>query len=464
MNLLRFTFNCLLMVVAFLIAPGPCQLCSSQQIGTSTTPYATAYGNGHKIAISTSCIYVVYSSGNQVYCVTGTSDSWYPRQWASPKSISQTTGNAFSPAITLDTANVLHAVWRDTRDGQKEIYHSFLQDTIWSHPVNVSQTTGNSVLPSLDADRFGNLQLVYADSTIGNWEIYYQHYQNETWSSPINISNDSGKSYYPTIGVYHDSVFICWEDNTLGNYDIFKRVYSDTAWSNIVNISNSAYDSRYPSLSNPSAWDQGFSVTWKDSSSGGYTIQVIGCNGGTVVDRTSASAYPVISNVGTIHSYMAWEEGESLFARTYYFMNGGWGLPSTFGTGYFPNVAGDIYVWTKDTSDYYYSIMFGEAGYPVGVGGQPATPLKKTLELHPQPNPFKDKTHIKVNASTEQTVAFDVYNLTGRRVKTGSASLIRSEFDWDGRNDDGFNLPGGIYYIKVKTGVEQQIIKVIKIK
>ncbi len=464
MKRLRFAYACLSMMVACLMTPCSYnKLLGLQQIGTSTTPYATAYGNGHKIAISTSCIYVVYSSGNQVYCVTGLLKYIYPPQWSSPVNISQTTGNAFSPAITLDTANIPHVVWRDTRDGQKEIYHSFRQDTTWSPPMNVSQTTGNSVLPSLDADRFGDLHLVYADSTIGNWEIYYQRYQNESWSNPVNISNNTGTSFYPSIGVYNNSIFVCWEDNTSGNYEIFKRVYSDTAWSNIVNISNSAYDSRYPSLSNPSSLDQEFSVTWKDSSSDGYTIQVIGCNGGTVVGRTKAPENPVISNVGTTWSYMAWEEYGSLYIRCYYFSYN-WGSPFNMGIGYFPNVAGDIYVWTKDTSNYYYSIMFAEAGYPVGVGGQPATPPKKATEVYTHPNPFKDKILITVNASNGKTLAFDVYDLTGRRVKKGLVSLTRSEFEWDGRNDDGFNLPGGVYYVKVKTDVEQQIIKIIKIK
>jgi len=467
MKLLRFVYACLSMIVACLMTPCSYnKLSGLQQIGISTIPYATAYGNGHKIAVTnsffTDTIYVVYSSGDQTYCVTGILCSGYIPQWSSPINFSKTTGNAFSPAISLDTANVLHAVWRDTRDGQKEIYHTFLQDTTWSTPTNVSQTTGNSVMPSLDADGFGRLHLVYADSTSGNWEIYYQCYQNGSWNNPINISSDSGKSFYPSIGVYNDSVFICWEDNTLGNYEIFQRVYHDTIWSDIINISNSSFDSRHPSLSSPSSWDQGFSVIWKDSSSDGYSINVIGCNGGTVGDRTAIAEYPVISNVSTTWSYLAWEEGGYLFARTYYFMHGGWPLPDTIGFGGFPNVAGDNYVWTEDAGGSY-NIIYAEAGYPIGVSGQPATPRKEPITVHVRPNPFKDKIHVSINVGKGQLLVFDVYDLTGRKIKAGSISLNRNEFEWDGRNDAGFNLPGGVYYIKVNTGVEQQIIKAIKI-
>jgi|GEM_PF-1916545 hypothetical protein len=467
MNLLRFVFNCLWMAIIFFMTPCKCQLLGSQQIATSTTPYATAYGNGHKIAVTnsyyTDTIYVVFASGNQVYCVTGVLQLGYVTQWSLPLTISQTTGNAFGPAITLDTANIPHIVWRDTRDGQKEIYHSFCQDTSWSPPANVSQTSGNSVLPSLDADRFGNLHLVYADSTIGNWEIYYQRCQNGSWSNPTNISNNSGRSYYPTIGVYHDSIFICWEDNTLGNYEIFKKVCADTLWTNIANISNSTYDSRYPSLSNPSSWDQAFSVIWTDSLSDGYSINVIGCNGGTITDKASVAEYPVISNVGTTWSYMAWVEGFSLFASTYYFMHGGWDSPSTFGTGYFPSVAGDNFIWTEDSSGSY-NIKYAEAGYPIGVSNLPTKQSINSLIMYVQPNPFKDKIHISLNANDGQSLVFNVYDLTGRRVKSWSTSLKNNHFEWNGKNDAGVNLPGGVYFLNVKTGNKQDIKKIVKIK
>ncbi len=460
-------YRLLLLDILFVASSLYGQYGQTQQIATSTTPYATAYGNGHKIALdgflSGSHIYVVYASVGQVYCIPGEFDYYSVPQWSSPQNISSTTGNALCPAITLDTTDVPHIVWRDTRDGNKEIYHSFLQIATWSTPENVSQTAGNSTLPSIDADNAGCLHLVYADSTEGNWEIYYQRYQSGTWTAPVNISNNTGVSFYPSIGIYHDSVFVCWEDNSPGNYEIFRRICASSTWSSIENISNNPFDSRHPSLSNPSDWDQGFSVAWKDSIYNGYGIQVLGCNGGSIGERTIVADYPVISNVGTTWSYMAWEESDSIIAQIYYFMHGWCTSPCALGTGFFPNVAGDNYIWTGDSGSSY-AIMYSYAGYPIGVNDLSIKPARGKKRIKVQPNPFTSNVQIAIEDANKQQVLFEVYDILGRKVRSWKAIPTQGTYSWNGRNDSGNDLTGGLYFLRAIVDDTEHMTKMIKVK
>jgi aminopeptidase N len=76
------------------------------------------------------------------------------------------------------------------------------------------------------------------------------------------------------------------------------------------------------------------------------------------------------------------------------------------------------------------------------------------LTLGIVPNPFNATATIAFEVSSGGTVAIDIYDVTGRRVR----SLLRQsrpagyhEEDWDGMNDSGEPVSSGVYFIRLQT-------------
>ena len=70
------------------------------------------------------------------------------------------------------------------------------------------------------------------------------------------------------------------------------------------------------------------------------------------------------------------------------------------------------------------------------------------------PNPFNSQTNIRFQLSIQSRVQLEIFNILGQKIKT----LIDEEkspgyytIDWDGRNDCGYSVNSGIYFIKFSS-------------
>ena len=88
----------------------------------------------------------------------------------------------------------------------------------------------------------------------------------------------------------------------------------------------------------------------------------------------------------------------------------------------------------------------------VGEGPFPITALKI---LSNRPNPFASSTIFRVGLPTASSLAIDVFDVTGRRIRT--QGLIRNEgwqdIRFDGLSDAGQPLPNGMYFYRITAGV-----------
>ncbi|MCB5233934.1 MAG: M20/M25/M40 family metallo-hydrolase [Candidatus Cloacimonetes bacterium] len=81
------------------------------------------------------------------------------------------------------------------------------------------------------------------------------------------------------------------------------------------------------------------------------------------------------------------------------------------------------------------------------------------------PNPFKESVRFALKRrDIEQELTIRIYNLKGQRVRTIDAEPSIREYSWDGCDEEGKELPAGIYFIYAKQGRNQASIKVIKLK
>ncbi len=94
--------------------------------------------------------------------------------------------------------------------------------------------------------------------------------------------------------------------------------------------------------------------------------------------------------------------------------------------------------------------------------------LPTSIKLYQSyPNPFNPVTNIKFELNKSEEVTIKVYNVLGKEIKlllkenlpTGEHSIL-----WDGKDNKGNSLAGGIYFIQMIAGKYQQIIKTVLLK
>jgi len=95
-----------------------------------------------------------------------------------------------------------------------------------------------------------------------------------------------------------------------------------------------------------------------------------------------------------------------------------------------------------------------------------STPTDFTLEQN-YPNPFNPTTTIRYTTQSEQNVTLAVFNALGQKVRTlvdqkqpaGTYSL-----QWDGCDDAGVSLSGGVYFYQIRAGASTSVKKMIYLK
>jgi flagellar hook assembly protein FlgD len=70
------------------------------------------------------------------------------------------------------------------------------------------------------------------------------------------------------------------------------------------------------------------------------------------------------------------------------------------------------------------------------------------------PNPVSgSRTTVSFSAPSEGTAAVEIYNILGQKVRTlarGRLSSGRHDFSWDGSDDSGRRLAGGVYLLRLQ--------------
>jgi flagellar hook assembly protein FlgD len=88
------------------------------------------------------------------------------------------------------------------------------------------------------------------------------------------------------------------------------------------------------------------------------------------------------------------------------------------------------------------------------VNEGPGTPAAFAL-LQNYPNPFNPSTTIGFSVSQSGPVLLDIYDLTGRHVRTllsGGVAAGHHDVRWDGRDERGSSVGSGVYFYRLKSG------------
>ncbi len=89
------------------------------------------------------------------------------------------------------------------------------------------------------------------------------------------------------------------------------------------------------------------------------------------------------------------------------------------------------------------------------------------LALAAVPYPFNPSTTLSFALSSEGPVLLTVHDIAGRRVRTlvnGERPAGELRMDWNGRNDAGRPVAGGVYLVRLSTSVETATAKLVMLK
>ncbi len=131
------------------------------------------------------------------------------------------------------------------------------------------------------------------------------------------------------------------------------------------------------------------------------------------------------------------------------------------------STAGQTAVGRMGSPNFLALIGYWQGDVLTGIDEEPARPNIGSLVTglrSPAPNPFRSRTLIRYSLAQEAEVLLQVYDPTGRQVKTLVSSARhpgRYTLSWNGTDDHGRLLANGIYFCRFKAGDYREVKKLL---
>ncbi len=219
----------------------------------------TAESSFPSVAVSGSVVHVVWRDARD-----GNTEIYYKRSsntgenWGTETRLTNNTNYSFYPSVAV-SGSVVQVVWDDNRSGDWEIYNKRSTDggINWGMDTRLTNYTGVSSFPSVAVSGM-LIHVVWRDERDSNKEIYYKRSTDAgvNWEADIRLTNSYAESSSPSVALSGSVVHVVWQDYLDWNYDIYYKrnpTGNPTGIQNISTETPSAYSlsQNYPNPFNP---------------------------------------------------------------------------------------------------------------------------------------------------------------------------------------------------------------------
>jgi len=435
----------------------------------------TSYTNAKCVAANGDTVHVVWDDnrdGNPEIYYKSSPDGG--TSWGSDTRLTDDPAYSELASVAVFESNI-HIVWRDMRDGNREIYYkrSTNGGSSWSTDVRLTNNTGISFSPSVSVS--GNtVHVVWDDNRDGNYEIYYKSSPDggTSWGSDTRLTDDPVNSRYASAAVSGTDVHVVWDDERDGNPEIYYKSSPDggTSWGTDIRLTNQTADSEHPSVAVSGSTVH---VVWDDNRDGNYEIYYkrspdSGTSWGTdtrLTYNSEQSLYPsAVASESNVH--VLWFDERDGNPEIYYKSSPNAGISWGTDTRLTNDPANSRYASAAVSSTNVHVVWFDERDgnpeiyykrNPTGNAGieEQTDPRSKTTDIRLvcYPNPFTSIVRVKyAEISEKQKTNLEIYDVRGRLVK--SVQLTTSHLSL------GTEFLPGIYFLKADSKYVGKVLKV----
>ncbi|MBM3332861.1 T9SS type A sorting domain-containing protein [candidate division WOR-3 bacterium] len=360
--------------------------------------------------------------------------------WTGPETLYSVSGTTLGPASlsgsSYTQSGIAYAAFLSTATGgtQSLILAKFNGSSVSTYTVATGSSLGD---PSItvepyksDSDRIhvtweDNGTIKYRMDTDGRSTSIANN-----WTAVHDLTGRGIVAAHPYTNSDADQIVVAWAQGD--TTDVYCRKRStDSAYNNweiAANLSNtSSKASDYPTI----AMGDTVIVAWAETRSGGSDSDILACIdfGDTlnIADNATFSTYPHV-----------------LFQNK---ASGDTAIPYLHT------------IWSETPEANYYEVGYNKLNLKQasGEGGQSANsvpiPVKPSLASC-RPNPLKSHTQISYALPTASNVSLQVYDVTGRTVRTlasGHQQAGNYSVSWDAKDSRGRQVPRGVYFYRLDT-------------
>ena len=392
------------------------------------------------------------------------------------------TNNQYAPVLVSDGAGGAIIAWYDFRAMTYDIYAQHLDadgNALWTAGgVAIFAAQYNQYGPMIVSDGSGGAIVAWTDIRNGNADIFARRVSGAgtvQWTSTgVALCTNSGDQLDPVlVSDEAGGAVVAWRDVRNGSWDIFAQRVSGAGsvlWTaNGVTLCAAPLDQLHPAIACDGAG--GAVVAWDDAR--GPSVDVYAqrvnaagaplwaANGVAVCAAVSSQTRPSLVCDGTANIVVVWEDQRAGNTDIYAqrldangapsWTSGGVALCDATGEQTIPlavadGFAGAVTAW-KDSrngnADIYAHRIAAGGGTPTAVGGPANAPGLIVSSAYP--NPFARTVHFDIEARGT-AVALEVFDVAGRRV--ARRDVRETGFSFDGRDDRGRPLAGGVYFCR----------------